>query len=127
MPSKSGGHAGQRAREMVVCVLNEPEYLHDVLTAFLEAGCPAATVLESQGMGRIISQEVPIFAGFRHLFAGSKPYNYTIFAVVEDPDLVPRLAALVRDVLHEVQEESKGVLFTLPVSSFYRLGEGASR
>ena len=118
----AGRSAGSGAREMVVCVLNEPEYLHDVLTAFVEAGCTAATVLESQGMGRIISQDVPIFAGFRHLFAGSKPYNFTIFAVVEDPALVKRIVRLVRDVLSEVEEASKGVLFTLPVSSFARLG-----
>lgn len=110
-----------RGQEMVICVLNEPEYLHDVLAAFVESGCGAATVVESQGMGRILSQDVPIFAGFRHLFAGSKPYNYTIFAVVPDPSAVDRLVALVRDVLAEVEEEAKGILFTLPVSSFARL------
>ncbi len=92
-----------------------------MLTAFVEAGCTTATVVESQGMGRIISQDMPIFAGFRHLFAGSKPYNHTIFAVVEDPELTHRIVALVRDVLQEVEEESKGVLFTLPVTGFYRL------
>ncbi|HEX9841447.1 MAG TPA: hypothetical protein VGC20_01805, partial [bacterium] len=78
-------------------------------------------VLESQGMGRIISQDVPIFAGFRHLFAGSKPYNYTIFAVVEEPGVVERIVKLVRDVLAEVEESAKGVVFTVPVSSFARL------
>jgi hypothetical protein len=41
--------------------------------------------------------------------------------VVEDPALVERLLALVRDVLHKVEEASQGVLFTLPVSSFARL------
>ena len=121
-----GGAPGSRsARELVICVLNEPEYLNDVLTAFVEAGCTTATVLESQGLGRIISQDVPIFAGFRHLFAGSKPYNYTLFAVVEDPRLVQRILTLVREVLAEVEETSKGVLFTLPVSAFHRLGEDA--
>jgi nitrogen regulatory protein P-II 1 len=136
MPSKPAGRRGGgrggagarpdaagRGRELVICVLNEPEYLNDVLTAFVEAGCTTATVLESQGMGRILSQDVPIFAGFRHLFVGSKPYNHTIFAVVDDPALVQRIVSLVRDVLREVEEVSKGVLFTVPVSSFVRLGE----
>jgi nitrogen regulatory protein P-II 1 len=117
------GRAGADARELVICVLNEPEHLNDVLTAFVEAGCTTATVLESQGLGRIISQDVPIFAGFRNLFAGSKPYNCTLFAVVEEPELVQRILALVRAVLAEVEEVSKGVLFTLPVSAFHRLGE----
>lgn len=118
---KQGAAGREPRRELVICVLNEPEFLNEVLTAFLEAGCAAATVLESQGMGRIISQDVPIFAGFRHLFAGSKPYNYTIFAVVEEPGVVERIVKLVRDVLAEVEESAKGVVFTVPVSSFARL------
>lgn len=121
MPSETGPRTSPPAGELVVVVLNEPEYLHEVLTAFVEAGCPPATVLESQGMGRILAQDVPIFAGFRHLFAGSKPYNFTVFTVVDDPALVPGLLALVRDVLKDVEEEAKGVLFTVPVSSFARL------
>jgi len=120
---EAGGRPAPAGRQLVICVLNEPEYLHDVLTAFVEAGCTAATVLDSQGMGRIISQDVPIFAGFRHLFVGSKPYNHTIFAVVDDPAVVERIVALVRDVLREVEEVSKGILFTLPVQHFVRLGE----
>jgi len=82
----------------------------------------AATVVESQGMGRIISQDVPIFAGFRHLFAGSKPHNYTIFAVVEDPTLVEHLLELVRDVLDEVEDQAKGILIALQYR--HKAGEG---
>ena len=120
--AESPGRGRAGARELVICVLNEPEYLNDVITAFVEAGCTTATVLESQGLGRILTQDVPIFAGFRHLFAGSKPYNYTIFAVVDDAEVIRRILRLVREVLAEVEETSKGVLFTLPVSGFHRLG-----
>ncbi|MDH5752062.1 MAG: hypothetical protein OEZ59_06550 [Deltaproteobacteria bacterium] len=108
-------------REMVICVLNEPDYLHDVLTAMVEAGVPTSTVIESQGMGRILSQDVPIFAGFRHLFAGSKPFNHTIFAVVDGPEVTARLTTLLQDVLSDVEGSAKGVLFSLPVSQFARL------
>ncbi len=112
----------KRAQQsLVICVLNEPEYLHDVLTAFVEAGITTSTVIESQGMGRILSQDVPIFAGFRHLFAGSKPYNHTIFAVVDDEAVVDELARLVQDVLAEVEEEAKGILFSVPVQRYHRL------
>jgi nitrogen regulatory protein P-II 1 len=120
--ARGSGRRAPAGRQLVVCVLNEPEYLHAVLAAFVEAGCTTATVLESQGMGRILSHDMPIFAGFRHLFAGSKPYNHTLFAVVEDPAVVERIVALVRDVLREVEEVSKGVLFTVPVSGFVHLG-----
>ena len=113
-------------RELVVCVLNEPEYLHDVLTAFVEAGVTTSTVIESQGMGSILSREVPIFAGFRHLFAGAKPFNHTIYAVVDDPSVTARLVSLVQDVLAEVEEEAKGILFSVPVATFARLDRPSS-
>lgn len=108
-------------RELVVCILNEPDYLHDVLAAFVEAGAVSATVIESQGMGRILSHDVPIFAGFRHLFAGSKPFNHTIFTVVDDREVTEQVLALVRDVLSDVEETAKGILFSIPVPFFARL------
>ena len=108
-------------RELVICVLNEPDYLHNVLTAFVEAGVTASTIIESQGMGSILAADVPIFAGFRHMFAGAKPYNHTIYAVVDGPAVTQRLMNLVQDVLEEVEEEAKGIMFSLPVTNFIHL------
>ena len=48
------------ARELVVCFLNEPNLLHEVLAAFVEAGVHSSTVIESQGMGHILSQDMPV-------------------------------------------------------------------
>jgi len=118
---KSSAKAG---REMVICVLNEPDYLHDVLTAFVEAEVPTSTVIESQGMGRILSQDVPIFAGFRNLFDGSKPYNHTIFAVVDGPEVTERLITLLQDVLADVSGQAKGIVFSIPVNNFAKLSKG---
>ena len=108
-------------QELVICVLNEPAYLHDVLTAFLEAGAPSATVIESQGMGRILSHDVPVFAGFRHLFAGSKPFNHTIFTVVPNRAMTEDILRLCRDVLADCPEPQQGILFSLPVPFFAKL------
>ena len=114
--------ADQRTgRELIICVLNETDYLHDVLTAFVEAEVHTSTVIESQGMGRILSEDVPIFAGFRHLFAGSKPFNNTIFAVVDDHRVTERVIKLVRDVLANVDSQAKGVIFSVPVWEFASL------
>jgi nitrogen regulatory protein P-II 1 len=121
MPERRKTKARAAARELVVCVLNEPDALHDVLTALLEAGAGSGTVIESQGMGRILSQDVPVFAGFRHLFEGSKPFNHTIFAVVDDSAVTERIFALLQDVLAGVAGPSKGIVFAVPVSAFARL------
>ena len=111
------------SREMVICVLNEPGRLHEVLAAFLEAGVPSSTVIESQGMGRILSHDVPLFAGFRQMFQGSKPYNHTIFAVVENREMAEQIVTLVRDVLGDMKDKHKGIIFSVPVGLFERLSK----
>lgn len=106
---------------LVVCVLHEPAYLDDVLAAFLEAGVTSATVLESQGMGRLLSRDMPIFASFRHLLTGASPYSYTIMAPVEDPTVTQELLALIGDVLSTAPEDEKGFLFALPLAAYVNL------
>lgn len=101
--------------QLLVLILNREEKLEEVLTYFLEEGVRGATILESEGMGRILSQEVPIFAGFRDLFAPSKPFNRTILSVVPD-DLVDELGAGIGEILGGWDKPGAGVLFTLPVA-----------
>ena len=107
--------------ELFVCVLNETERLNDVISAFVEVGASGATVIESQGMGRIVASEIPIFAGFRQLMAGARPFNYTIFSVIEKGEVVEELTRILRGVLQEETGEAKGIVFTVPVSGFERL------
>ena len=63
--------------KLAVVFLNKIEFLDDILAAFLEIGVKGATVIDSVGMGHIISQHIPIFAGLRDAFAGSSPNSTT--------------------------------------------------
>ena len=51
--------------KLVVFILNREELLDEVLTAFVEAEVPGATILDSEGMGRFLTYEVPLFASFK--------------------------------------------------------------
>jgi len=59
--------------KLVVIVINNTEHLEDLLTAFLEIGVSGSTVIDSVGMGRILSHDVPIFAGLRSAFPATRP------------------------------------------------------
>lgn len=94
------------------------------MAAMAEFGITDATVIESQGMGRILSHQTPVFAGFRHLLAGDRPFNYTIFAVIEDELLVNRtLEAMKRHLLPGTRDGTHGIAFAVPVSGFIRFDE----
>lgn len=101
--------------ELLVLILNREEKLEEILTFFLEEGVRGATLLDSEGMGRILSHDVPIFAGFRDLFAPAKPFNRTILSVVPS-ELVEPLGEGVGKILGGWDKPGAGVLFTVPVS-----------
>lgn len=108
--------------QALFCVVNNPDRLQDVLTGLLELGVTSATIIESQGMGKIVGENVSIFAGFRDLWSGSKDFNHTLFAVIED-DQVQEAVSIIKDILSVEKSESRGVLFTIPVSNFFKLSD----
>lgn len=101
--------------KLLVFVLNKEELLEDVLEAFVEAGITGATILDSEGMGRFLTYEVPLFADFREFMKGNKPYNKTIFSVVEKEQKIKRLQELLEKICGSLSEPGTGILFTLPV------------
>jgi len=100
---------------LVVFVLNREDLLEEVLEAFVEAGVPGATVLDSEGMGRLLTYEVPLFADFKEFMKGNKPYNRTIFSVVDKAATVKRLEKLIERVCGNLEAPGTGILFTLQV------------
>lgn len=101
--------------QMLIAVINDPEKVDDVLSGFLELGITGATVINSEGMGRLLSNDIPIFAGLQSLTSGSRPQNRTIFSVVEDDKVKPALAVL-QDVAGNLEDPATGIAFVLPVT-----------
>ncbi|MDP8257549.1 MAG: P-II family nitrogen regulator [Candidatus Alcyoniella australis] len=103
------------------CVISNPDLAEEVLAAMIEAGITTATVVESQGMGRVISERMPIFAGFRNLWGGAEPYGRFIFTIVE-PAQADAVIPLLKDVIFDTKGDgkAKGVIFTLPVAEFHK-------
>ncbi len=102
-----------------VCVIYGKEFLDLMLEVFLEVGISGATVIQSQGMGRILSRDFPLFAGFRELLERGGPFNYTVLSVVHDPKLIDQFMQILPGLQRETG--AKGVFFTVPVSWFHRL------
>ena len=101
--------------KLLVFVLNKEELLEEVMEAFVEAGIPGATILDSEGMGRVLTYEVPLFADFREFMKGNKPYNKTIFSVIKKEEKIKKLEELIEKVCGNLSEPGTGILFTIPV------------
>jgi len=100
--------------KLLILILNKVEKLEEVLEGFIEIGITGATVIESVGMGQILSEEVPIFAGLRFMFAGAKPHNKTIFSAIKDEKEKPAIK-LLQDILGDLNDPGTGIVFTIPI------------
>lgn len=106
-------------------VLNSTEYLDDILAKFVEIGVRGATILDSQGMASAIvsarNYNIPLFGLFESLIDNGRPYNKTIFTVLEDQELVDKAIAVVRDVTNDSSKTGVGFMFTVPIINTYKL------
>jgi hypothetical protein len=59
--------------QLLIAVVNQEEKLDQILAGFLELGITGATVIRSEGMGSVLSHDVPIFAGLQTLIARARP------------------------------------------------------
>ncbi len=104
-------------------VLNQTNYLDEILERFVQIGVKGATVLDSQGMGGAIlhgeNRNIPIFGSLRTLLDSARPYNKTIFTVLESEELVEKTVACVQNILEDQPSEGLGFMFSLPIGKVY--------
>ncbi|MFH0765016.1 MAG: hypothetical protein V2A61_01200 [Calditrichota bacterium] len=100
--------------KLLIIVLNQEEHLDELLEAFVELDVRGATVIDSVGMGQIIAHDIPIFGGLRSLMTGSRPYNKTIFTVIEEKQ-IPGIIEVFEHICGPLCEPGSGLIFALPV------------
>lgn len=114
---------------LLVAVINDSEKLDEILSGFLELGVTGATVVSSEGMGRMLAHDIPIFAGLQAFLSGSRPQNRMIFSVVPE-SIVDAALALLQDVCGNLASPATGIAFVLPVERVVglapELGDGST-
>lgn len=101
--------------KLLVLILNDEAFLEEILEAFVEAGISRATILDSEGMGRFLTYEVPLFADFKDFMKGNKPYNKTILSLIEDDSVLSHLVPLIEKTVGSLEQPGTGIMFTVPV------------
>ena len=108
---------------VLIIVLNQTDLLDDILDTFVEIGIKGATILDSQGMGSAITNsgrgQDPFFGGIRRLLENAKPYNKTIFTVIEGEYLLQQAVKTVKDIVGDINKPGVGLMFTLPIGQIH--------
>jgi len=102
---------------LLIFKCNQPDKLEEVLEGFLEVGLTGATVIDTVGMGQILSTEVPIFAGFRSMFRGASSVNKTILSVINEPDKVRDALLIIEEIFGGLDTPGSGIVFTVPIEN----------
>ncbi len=102
------------SNRLLVAVINDPEIIDEILAGFIELGITGATILNSEGMGSVLSHDIPIFAGLQTLISGSRPQNRMIFSILP-ASLVDSAVDLLQEVTGDLERPATGIVFTLPV------------
>jgi len=105
--------------QLLIFVLNNEEFLEDLLEKFLEAGIKGATILESTGMARELASSgnhhIPIFGSLKLMLNEGRPHNRTIFVALED-NQVETCIRCIKDVVGDLSKPDAGIVLTVPIS-----------
>ena len=101
--------------ELLFIVLNEKEFLMDILDAFVEKDIRGATVVDSSGMCHLVSGHIPFFSHFAEI-DGDKNHSKTIFAVVDGEGQRNKAVAIVEEVLGDLNRPDSAFIFSVPVN-----------
>jgi len=100
-------------------VLNEPEYLPQVLYKIKQLDIRGATVIDSMGASAISKDvyNIPLIGGLMKSIDGDIHYNKTIFSVIEREEQVQKVMTHIEKILGgDMKRPNKGIMFVVPVT-----------
>jgi len=103
----------QEKKKLLMVILYEHKYLEDIMELFLELGVKGSTVIDSQGMGGILTK-VPLFADFINFLGENKNYSKTIFAIIRESEL-HTIIREIEDLLGDLDKHGGASIIALDV------------
>ena len=102
-------------------VLNETQYLSEILTSLQHLGIRGATVINSMGARKIQDEEEEKSFLFKLVesLQGDTRNNRTIFSVIEKDEQIHDAMKSIEGILGgDMTVPNKGIMFVLPVTHF---------
>jgi hypothetical protein len=104
---------------MLMFVLDDLEHLDLVLEAWESIGVSGVTMVESTGIiRRRRAQQVgtTFMAGINRLMSGDQTTHQTLFAIVQNEEMVKKCREAVEDIVGDLNEPNTGVMAAWPLA-----------
>lgn len=102
--------------ELMMIVLNKTDLLNELLTEFMDNDLSGATVIDSSGMGHIISNQFPMFSMFAELDEEKEENSKTILKVVKSVEEREKAVAIVESITGDLSGPDSAIIIAVPVS-----------
>ena len=104
---------------LYVLVLNKIELLEPLFEKMLDRGIRGATVMESTGMMRVLSDDenanLPMYGLLRQLYSPERRQSRTVFIVLPE-EQIPTVEAIVDEVTGGLDQPDTGIAFAMPIT-----------
>ncbi|NUM46968.1 MAG: hypothetical protein HUU38_19870 [Anaerolineales bacterium] len=104
---------------MLMFVLDNPDYLDDVLSAWENIGVTGVTIVESTGISRYRKAQLignPLMAGINRLMYSGEEGHLTLFTIVKGEAKVRQCIEAVEGIVGNLLDPNTGVLAAWPLS-----------
>ncbi len=100
--------------KLLMIILYEQDFFHDLLDFFLETGLDGATIIDSLGMGQFISK-MPLFAGYIGFMNEQKNHSRTLLVMVPE-DLLDGVIKGIEAIVGDLDQKQGAMLIALDVA-----------
>ena len=100
---------------LLIIVIYDSSQLQDILTALIKLDVRNAISIDSEGLTHVLAQEVPIFAGLRHLVTTPKSPCKTVLGITDDAEIISKLDRTLKAIGVELTKPETGYAMVLPI------------
>jgi len=118
--------------QMIGLVVHDPARVDEIVRAWVAAGVPGMTFLDSSGLGhhlrdRDARDDLPLFPSVRRLLRDEEEQGRLVFSLVSDGFDVDAVVAITEQVLGPLSAPGTGILFVIPVVRVFGLQPAQGR
>jgi len=103
-----------RKKKLLMLVLQDEETVTDIMELFVEMGIHGASVLESQGMGKVLTN-VPLFASFINFLGSGEEFQRTIFSVIHE-NQISRVIEGIEEITGDMNTHTGAMAIVLDIA-----------
>lgn len=113
---------------LVIFVLNNPDLIEEIMSAWNKIGVDGATVFFSTGMERVrqkrglgMRDDIPLIPSLDDFFEAPETLSRTIFTAVKDEAMIDKIVQATQALVGDLNDPETGILLVTPILRAYGL------